>query len=142
MTVHSALPEALTAAAHAVLAGAGVRHVVHGDGDPVRAAVAAAGDSAALATWAGVTRDDEPGCEDAARHRGTVLRMVARDTVVAARVSAVVRGAGQRAVVVAGDHDYGRQLDAQLRLGAVWRVRGRLAARARPRHLTTTRDRV
>jgi hypothetical protein len=50
-----------------------------------------------------VTRDDEPGCEDAVRHRGTVLRLVARDTVVAARIAAGVHAAGQRALVVAGD---------------------------------------
>ena len=48
--------------------------------------------------------------------------MVARDTVVAARLSAAVRDAGQRAIVVAGDHEYGRQLDAQLRLAALPRV--------------------
>ena len=53
---------------------------------------------APVATWAGVTRDDEPGCEDdPARHRGTVLRMIARDTVVAARIAAHVREQGKRA---------------------------------------------
>jgi hypothetical protein len=61
MTVHSALPERLEAAVAEVLAAAGV------------------------------TRDDEPGCEEEpAKHRGTVLRMVARDTVVAARIAAHV----------------------------------------------------
>jgi hypothetical protein len=145
MTVHLALPPGLTASADAVLASAGIRHVAHGDGDPMEAATTAAGDPSALAmigpyrsadvaealeatapvglpllapmaTWAGVTRDDEPGCDDAASHRGTVLRMVARDTVVAERISRLVRRADSRAVVVAGDHEYGRQLDGQLRL--------------------------
>jgi hypothetical protein len=71
---------------------------------------------APVATWAGVTRDDEPGCDDPARHRGTALRMVARDTVVTERVSRLVKRAGRRAVVVSGQHDYGRQLDGQLKL--------------------------
>jgi hypothetical protein len=145
MIVHSALPAALTRAVDALLQAAGVAHVAHGDGDPVRSASQAAGDPtsvaligpyrsaavaeaveatapvglpllAPMATWAGVTRDDEPGCEDAAQHRGTVLRLIARDTVVAARVSADVEAASGRAFVVAGDHEYGRQLDGQLRL--------------------------
>ena len=149
--MHSSLPDALTAAVDEVLASAGVRHVAHGESDPVEAAAAAAGDSSALsmigpyrsadvaeaveatapaglpllapvATWAGVTRDDEPGCEDAARHRGTVLRMVARDTVVAQRISILVQNAGHRALVVGGDHDYGRQLDAQLSLAGLPRA--------------------
>jgi hypothetical protein len=72
---------------------------------------------APVATWAGVTRDDEPGCDDdPARHRGTVLRMLARDTEVAARLTADLHAAGQRALVVAGEHQYGVQLDGQLRL--------------------------
>lgn len=152
-TVHSALPEALTAAADAVLRAAGVAHVAHGHGaNPMPAAEAAAGDPGAIAllgpyrsravaeaveatapaglallaptaTWAGVTRADEPGCEDEpARHRGTVLRMVARDTVVAARLAADVRAAGQRALVMAGTHEYGEQLDSQLRLGGLPRA--------------------
>ena len=33
-----------------------------------------------------------------------------------------MRAAGQRALVVAGDHDYGRQLDGQLRLAGLPRV--------------------
>jgi hypothetical protein len=143
--VHSTLPDSLTAAVGAVLRAAGVEHRAHGPGAPMRAAGAAAADAAAVAligpfrsadvaeaveatapaglalmaptaTWAGVTRDDEPGCDDAARHRGTVLRMVARDTEVAARIAAWLRDAGRRAVVVAGDHDYGVQLDGQLRM--------------------------
>jgi hypothetical protein len=143
--VHSTLPEALARAAGAVLDAAGLAHVAHGPDEPMRAAEAAAGDERAVAllgpfrsadvaevveataparlallapvaTWAGVTRDDEPGCDDPARHAGTVLRMVARDTEVAARIAADVRAAGGRAVVVAGGHDYGRQLDGQLRL--------------------------
>jgi hypothetical protein len=146
MVVHSVLPERLTAAVDEILRAAGVEHAAHGDGaPPLRAAEAAAGDARAaaligpfrsadvaeaveatapaglpllapVATWAGVTRDDEPGCVDAARHRGTVLRMVARDTEVAARIAADVRAAGRCALVVAGRHDYGRQLDGQLRL--------------------------
>lgn len=152
-TVHSALPEELTTAADAVLRLAGVEHVAHGRGaNPMIAAEAAAADPDALAllgpyrsravaeaveatapaglallapvaTWAGVTRDDEPGCgADSARHRGTVLRMVARDTVVAARLAADVRAAGQRALVVAGEHEYGAQLDGQLRLAELPRT--------------------
>lgn len=153
-TVHSSLPEDLTAAADAVLRAAGVEHVAHRAGaNPMAAAEAAAADPgsiallgpyrsravahaveatapaglallAPVATWAGVTRDDEPGCDtDPARHRGTVLRMVARDTVVAARLAADVRAAGQRALVVAGDHEYGTQLDAQLGLAELPRAR-------------------
>jgi hypothetical protein len=145
VSVHSTLPDHMTAAVDAVLRAAAVEHVAHGEGDPMRAAEAAAGDERAVAligpfrsadvaeaveatapaglpllapvaTWAGVTRDDEPGCDDPARHRGTVLRMVARDTEVAARIAADVRAASRRALVVAGGHDYGRQLDGQLRL--------------------------
>ena len=40
--------------------------------------------------------------------------MVARDSVVAQRIAERVHDAGQRALVVAGDHEYGMQLDAQL----------------------------
>ena len=145
MTVHSILPDSLTRAAGAALEAAGIRHVAHGTADAVEAAAAAAGDPEALAllgpyrsaevaeaveatappglpllapvaTWAGVTRDDEPGCDDPARHRGTVLRLVARDTEVARRIAEDLRAAGRRALIVAGEHDYGRQLDAQLRL--------------------------
>ena len=72
---------------------------------------------APMATWAGVTHDDEPGCDDPARHEGTVLRLVARGTVVTARVAADVRAAGRTALVVAGDHDYGRQLDGSAAVG-------------------------
>ena len=77
---------------------------------------------APVATWAGVTRDDEPGCDDAARHEGTVLRLVARDTVVAGRLASDLSARGQRALVVAGDHDYGLQLNGQLRLGGLPRT--------------------
>lgn len=141
--VHSALPDPLSAAVGELLAAAGVEHVAHGARTIVRAAEAAAGDPEAVAlvgpfrsadvaeavaatapaglpllapvaTWAGVTRDDEPGCDDPADHRGTVLRMVARDTEVAARIAAWLRAAGGRALVVAGAHDYGTQLDGQL----------------------------
>jgi hypothetical protein len=151
LVVHSALPAALGAAAGAVLHAAGVAHVAHGDAEPLAAAEAAAGDARAVAllgpfrsadvaeavevtapaglpllapvaTWAGVTRDDEPGCDDAARHRGTVLRLVGRDTVVAARVAEHVHTSALRALVVAGAHEYGRQLDAQLRLAGLRRA--------------------
>jgi hypothetical protein len=67
-----------------------------------------------VATWAGVTRSNEP-CEgDPARHRGTVLRFLARDTEVAARLAEDVRAAEQQAFVMAGEHEYGVQLDGQL----------------------------
>ena len=149
--VHSTLPDALTAVVDDVLRAAGVEHRAHGPDAPMRAAKAAAGDEGAVAligpfrsadvaeavevtapaglpliapvaTWAGVTRDDEPGCDDAARHGGTVLRMVARDTEVAARLAADVRAAGRRALVVAGEHDYGVQLDGQLELAGLPRA--------------------
>ena len=135
-----------------VLAAAGVGHVAHGAEDPVDAGAAAASDRAAvaligpvrsrevaetleatapaglpliapMATWAGVTRDDEPGCEDdPADHRGTVFRLLARDTVVAERIAADVRSANRRAFVVAGNHEYGVQLDGQLRFGRLPRT--------------------
>ena len=125
MRVHSVLPEALTAAVDAALAG--VEHVPHAGVVDMRAAELAAGDPEALAligpfrsaavaeaveatapaglpllapvaTWAGVTRSNEP-CEgDPARHRGTVLRMLARDTEVAARLAEDVRAAEQARV--------------------------------------------
>jgi hypothetical protein len=151
MVVHSVLPEALAQAVGAVLSRAGIAYVAHGDADPVGAAELAAGDGdsialigparsaavaeaveasapvglpliAPVATAAAVTRDDEPGCEDPARHRGTVLRLVARDTVVAQRIAADVAARGHRAFVIAGDHEYGRQLDGQLRLGGLPRA--------------------
>jgi hypothetical protein len=149
MAVHSILPRELTHAVAEVLDGAGIPHVAHGDRDHVAAAIAAVGDPAArgvigpfrsravaeaveatapaglplfapVATWAGVTRDDEPGCDDnPADHRGTVFRMVGRDTVVAQRIAQRVGG---RALVVAGDHEYGLQLDGQLRLAGLRRA--------------------
>jgi hypothetical protein len=156
VTVHTALPAALTAAVDAVLGPAGIAHVAAGDGAPLRAAEVAAADPSAVAfmafrsldvseaveatapaglallapvaTWAGITRDDEPGCDgapgtdDPADHRGTVLRLVARDTVAAARIAGDLRAAGRRALVVAGEHEYGRQLDGQLALAALDRV--------------------
>jgi hypothetical protein len=153
VTVHTILPERLTRAAGAVLDAAGMAHVAHGVREPMTAAEAAAADPAAMAligpyrsadvaeaveatapaglallapvaTWAGVTRDDEPGCEDPARHRGTVFRMLARDTEVAARIAADVRDAGRRALVVAGAQAYGQQLDGQLRLAGLPRADG------------------
>jgi hypothetical protein len=151
MTVHSILPGPLTRAAAGELEAVSVRHIAQGTADLVGAAEAAASDSGALAllgpyrsaavaggvevsapaglpllapvaTWAGVTRDDEPGCEDAARHRGTVLRLLARDTEVARKIADRVAATGQRALVVAGAHEYGRQLDGQMRLAGLPRA--------------------
>jgi hypothetical protein len=153
VVVHSALPDPLTAVVDEVLRAAGGEHRGHGARAPMRAAEIAAADDdavaligpfrsedvahaveatapaglpllAPVATWAGVTRDDEPGCDDPARHRGTVLRMVARDTEVAARIAADVRASGRRALVVAGGHDYGVQLDGQLALVGLPRADG------------------
>jgi hypothetical protein len=151
VSVHSILPELLTRAASAVFDAAGIRHIAHGTANAVEAASVAAADPHALAlvgpyrsahvaeavevtapaglpllapvaTWAGVTRDDEPGCDDPARHLGTVLRLVARDTEVATRIAGDVVAAGRQALVVAGEHDYGRQLDDQLRLASLPRA--------------------
>jgi hypothetical protein len=152
VVVHSALPPSLAAEVADVLGSAGVGHEAHGADEPVNAGVAAAEDSAAIAligpirsravaetleatapaglpliapmaTWAGVTRDDEPGCDDdPADHRGTVFRLLARDTEVAARIAADVRSTGTHAFVVAGRHEYGDQLDGQLRLGGLPRT--------------------
>jgi len=135
-----------------VLDEAGVRHVAHGDDDHVRAGTIAASDMdavaligpfrsravaetieatapaglpllAPVATWAGVTRDDEPGCDDnPADHRGTVLRMVARDTEVASRLSQHLRARGERALLVTGGGEYGSQLAGQLRLAQLPRA--------------------
>src|SRR3954447_8653114 len=146
MTVHSMLSPSLTAVADRVLQQRGIPHVAHGDVDHLSAAVAAVEDRdaravigpfrsravaetveltapvrlpllAPVATWVGVTRDDEPGCDDhPARHCGTVFRLVARDMVVAGAIAARVSAERGRAFVVAGDHDYGVQLDAQLAL--------------------------
>ena len=133
----------------AVLARADIAHIAHGDAKPVDAGVAAAADPdavaligpvrsravaetveatapaglpliAPIATWAGVTRSDEPGCDDhSADHHGTVFRLVARDTEVAARIAQEVKSTGSRAHVVAGEHDYGVQLDGQLRVAGL-----------------------
>jgi len=143
------LPPALERAAAPVLDEAGVRHIARGDRDHVGAATAAAGDPdavafigpfrsravaeaieatapaglallAPVATWAGITRDDEPGCDDhPADHRGTVLRMVARDTEVAFQLSAYLRARGERALLIAGAGEYGTQLAGQLRLAGL-----------------------
>src|SRR6185312_12781163 len=43
-------------------------------------------------------------------------------TEVAARIAADLRSAGRRALVLAGRHDYGVQLDGQLRLAGLPRV--------------------
>jgi hypothetical protein len=144
-TVHSALPAELAREAHLILGKAGLAHVAHGDGDPVRAAEHAVEDADAVAllgpfrsahvgeaaevvvgtglallapaaTAAGVTRPDEPGGEPGSPRDGGVLRLIARDTVVAQRIAADVAGAGRRALVLAGDHEYGVQLDGQLLL--------------------------
>lgn len=50
--------------------------------------------------------------------------MIARDTEVARRLAAVLRASGRRARAVADEHDYGRQLDAQLGLGRLPRADG------------------
>src|SRR3954453_193539 len=151
-SVHSILPTPLAAAVDAVITRAGYRHVAHGDGDPVRAAIAAVNDAQArvvigpcrsrdvaealevtaaaglvmvapIATWVGLTRNDEPGSEhESARRRGKLFRLVARDSVVAQRIAERVRDAGERAFVVAGEHEYGVQLDAQLARSALPRV--------------------
>ena len=151
MRVHSVLPERLTEAVDTVLSEAGIEHVAHGDAEPMAAAEAAVADPEAVAvigpyrsndvahaveasaaaglpmlapaaTWAGVTRDDEPGCDDSADTRGRAFRLVARDTVVAERIAAEARASGAKALVIAGGHDYGRQLDAQLRLAGLPRA--------------------
>ena len=148
MVVHSVLPDSLATAVNEELRAAGVACPTPADPAP-RAAEAAAADGEAAALigpfrsadvaeaieataraglpssrpWrpGRVTRDDEPGCDDAARHGGTVLRMVARDTEVAARIAADLR-AGRRAFVVAGGHASGVQLDGQLRLAGLPRA--------------------
>jgi hypothetical protein len=151
VAIHSILPRALTEVVESVLGEAGLTHVAHGDRDPVAAAEAVVADPEAravigpfrsravaevvdvtapaglpllapVATWAGVTRSDEPGCEDPARHQSTVLRLVARDTVVAQRIAERVRSDGSRAFVVAGKHEYGAQLDGQLELAGLPRA--------------------
>jgi hypothetical protein len=147
MAVHSILPPGLTQAVDDVLSERGVGHVAHGDRDPVGAAERAVAESARAvigpfrsrdvaeaveatapaglplfapaATWVGVTRHDEPGCDDPADHRGTVFRMVARDSVVAQRIAERLRAAGQGARVIAGDHEYGMQVKSQLRLAGL-----------------------
>jgi hypothetical protein len=119
VVAHSTLPGSLTAAVDERLRAAGVEHVAHGGARPLEAAEAAAGDPRSIAligpyrsaevaeaveatgpvrvplrapaaTWAGVTREDEPGCDDPAQHHGTIPRLVARDTEVASRISADV----------------------------------------------------
>jgi hypothetical protein len=151
MVVHSVLPESLTGVVTEVLRSAGITHCAHGYHAPMWGAEVAAGDPEAVAlvgpyrsrdvadaveatapqglpliapvaTWAGVTRDDEPGCDDPAHHRGTLLRMVARDTFIAQRIAADLVATGRRAPVVAGDHEYGIQLDGQLRLAGLPRA--------------------
>jgi hypothetical protein len=152
VVVHSVLPSKLAAEVDSVLASAGIAHRQHDIDDPVAAGVVAASDPAAvaligpfrsrdvaetveataparlaliapMATWAGVTRDDEPGCEDdPADQQGTVFRLLARDTVVASCIAEDVRRAAQRATVVAGTHEYGMQLDAQLSLARLPRA--------------------
>ena len=151
MAIRSILPSDLTDVVESVLREGGLTHVAHGDRDPVSAAEAVVGDPEAraiigpfrsravaevveftapaglpllapVATWTGVTRTDEPGCDDPARHLGTVLRLVARDTVVAQRIAERVRGEGRHALVVAGDHENGAQLDGQLGLAGLPRA--------------------
>jgi len=43
---------------------------------------------------------------------------------VAKRIAGDLRAAGQRALLIAGDHDYGRQLDGHLRLAGLPRAEG------------------
>jgi hypothetical protein len=118
VTVHTALPDALTVAADEVLAGAGVRHVAHGDGDPGAAGVAAAEDSSALAL---IGPYRSRGVAEAVE----ATALAARDTVVAERIATALRATGRHAVLVAGDHDYGRQLAGQLGLAELPRARHR-----------------
>jgi len=151
VAIHSILPPDPTDVVERILREAGLTHVAHGDREPVAAAEVIVTDPEAraiigpfrsravakvvevtaprglpllapVATWAGVTRTDEPGCEDPARHLGTVFRLVARDTVVAQRIADRVRDCGRRAFVVAGDHEYGAQLDEQLELAGLPRA--------------------
>jgi hypothetical protein len=153
VTVHSALPPDLAGEAGSALAEAGLAHVAHGTRDPVGAAERAVQDPSAVAligpfrsahvaeaaevvagtglallapaaTAAGVTRPDEPGGEPGSPRDGGVLRLLARDTVVAQRIAADVRAAGRRALVLAGDHEYGDQLDRQLTLVGLPRADG------------------
>jgi len=147
MAVHSILPPEPTRAVDEVLSAKGVPHVAHGDHDPVGAAeravtggaravigpwrsraVAEAVEVTApaglplfapVATWVGVTRTDEPGCDDPADPRGTVFRMVARDAVVAERIAQRLRDAGQGARLIAGEHEYGVQVASQLRMAGL-----------------------
>jgi hypothetical protein len=75
---------------------------------------------APAATWVGVTRSDEPfGDGEPSRSSSVVLRIIARDMVVAERIAAWVRGRGEGARVIAGDHPYGEQLASQLRLAGL-----------------------
>jgi hypothetical protein len=109
VVAHSTLPGALTAAVDERLRAAGVEHVAHGGARPPEAAEAAAGDPRSIAligpyrsaevaeavhatgpvrlpllapaaTWAGVTREDEPGCDDPAQHHGTARRGARRSS--------------------------------------------------------------
>jgi hypothetical protein len=152
ISVHSVLPSLLADVVAAVLGDAGIEHVGHPVDDPVRAGAIAAEDDEALAllgplrsrdvaetvevtaaaelpliapmaTWVGVTRHDEPGCDDPADHRGTVFRLLARDTVVAGAIADDVRRTRRRAFVIAGRHEYGVQLDGQLHLVDLPRTR-------------------
>lgn len=145
--IASILPAELTGVVDDVLSDAGITHVAYGDEDPVGAAEeAVAGGALAVigpfrstqvvealeitapqgvallapvATWVGLTRDDEPcGGEEPAESRGTVLRMVARDMVVAQQIASRFK----QAFVVAADHEYGQQLDEQLELAGLDRV--------------------
>jgi hypothetical protein len=150
-TVHSALPADLAREADAVLTAARLTHVAHGPRDPVGAAERAVEDRDAIAllgpfrsahvgeaaevvvgtglallapaaTAANVTHPEEPGGEPGSPRDGGVLRLIARDTVVAQRIAADVAGARRRAFVLAGDHEYGVQLDGQLTLAGLPRA--------------------
>jgi hypothetical protein len=172
MSVHSILADALTCAAPAELAVAAITHLAHDPTEPVAAATAAAGDRNALAllsptaqapslrqsrrqhrpglallapkaTWAGVTRRRRPGLRrrrTPPRHSPTPRRARHRRGNANRRLHA----ARQRALVIAGDHDYGHQLDGHLRLAGLPRAaRAEDANPCRPRRpRRTTRDRT
>jgi hypothetical protein len=151
MEVRSVLPEGLTQAVGEVLSRAGTRHVAHGDGDPVRAAEVVARDDDAIvligpfrsadvaeaveatapvglpliapvATAAGATRTTSRGAMTrraiAARHCGWT-----RATPSSRSGSRRTSQRGDDAPLLSrGEHEYGPQVDDQLRIGALPRT--------------------
>jgi hypothetical protein len=113
MAVHSILPPLLTGAVDEVLRGARavIRPFRSRDVAEALEVTAEAGVPllAPVTTWVGVTRDDEPGCDDHADHRRTALRLVTRDTVVAQRIAA--RLGDRPARVIAGEPEIQRARD-------------------------------